>query len=105
MVVFDRTTGQIVVNDNPSTRYDGESVVKLLIAVAAPDAAGDRPWAVKQGWGCCSPDRVLHTTGIVGDRQRYIVAALSSHDRPTTWEQVTGELTEAVRVALDALGR
>ena len=26
-----------------------------------PDAAGGRPWAVKQGWSCCNPARTLHT--------------------------------------------
>lgn len=68
-----------------------------------PDAAGKQPWAVKQGWACCKPDRVVHTTGLVGDQQRYIVVALSSHDASTTWDDVTGELTAAVRSALASL--
>jgi hypothetical protein len=66
-----------------------------------PDARDGRDWAVKAGWACCKPDRVLHSTGVVGDDQRYIVVALSSHDAATsTWDQVGGELTEAVRRAL-----
>jgi hypothetical protein len=31
------------------------------------------------------------------------VVALSSHDDGTTWEEVIGELTEAVRSAVSAL--
>jgi hypothetical protein len=207
LVVFDRTTGKAVVNENSSTAYPAESVVKLLIAITAlqngededivaemlmtsddnvantmwtrygnvaiiyravdqiglpgvvapedsgrwgdtritaddvvriyrylldrapkdvsatilkalgsttrqaadnfyqyygiVDALDDHDWKVKQGWACCKPARVLHSTGIVGPDDRYIVAALSAHDAATsTWDQVGGELTEAVRRAL-----
>jgi hypothetical protein len=207
LVLFDRKTGKAVVNQNPSTRYPAESVVKLLIAITAlqngedpdlvttmltmsddqiadqlwsrygdvaivsravdqiglpgvvapadpgrwgdtqitaddvvqiyqylldkapeelsavimkalgstsrkaadnfyqyfgiPDARDDHDWAVKEGWACCKPDRVLHSTGVVGDDRRYIVVALSAHDGATsTWDQVGSELTEAVRRAL-----
>ena len=210
LVVFDRTSGKPLVNENPTARYPAESVVKLLIAVVAlekgddvslvatmlmmsddeianqlwtrygnvaivyraidlmglsgvvapedpgrwgdtqltaedvvkiyqyvldrapknvsatimkalggtakqaadnfyqyygiADAEDDHDWAVKEGWACCKPDRVLHSTGVVGDDQRYIVAALSAHDSDTsTWDQVGGELTEAVRRALAAV--
>jgi hypothetical protein len=59
------------------------------------NALDGHDWKVKQGWACRKPDRVLHSTGIVG---RYIVAALSAHDAATsTWDQVGTELTEAVR--------
>ncbi|MFC0430450.1 serine hydrolase [Kutzneria buriramensis] len=68
-----------------------------------PDAATGWPWAVKQGWACCKPNRVLHTTGLLGKNYRYIVVALSSHDDSTTWEQVIGELTEAVRSVVSTL--
>ena len=68
-----------------------------------PDAAGSTTWAVKQGWACCKPDRVLHTTGMVGDQQRYIVVALSSHDASTTWDQASGELTRAMQSLLGSL--
>jgi hypothetical protein len=46
-----------------------------------PYAVGHRaPWAVKQGWACCEPGWVLNTTGLVGDDNKYIVIALTSHD-------------------------
>lgn len=43
-----------------------------------PDAAGDRSWAVKQGRACCRPNRDLHTTGLLGTDDRYIVVASPS---------------------------
>ncbi|MEV6608810.1 serine hydrolase [Kutzneria sp. NPDC051319] len=212
LVVFDRTTGQVVMSENPTDHFPAESVVKLLIAVTAlqngsdaglvatmlsvsdddiantlweqygniaiiermakvmdlpdivvPDDPGwwgntqitaddvveiyryilDRApaplrdtimkalasttrtaaddfyqyygivdateghdWAVKQGWACCKPDRVLHSTGVIGDDHRYIIAALSAHDGPsTTWDQVGGELTDTIRQAEAKLHR
>ncbi|NBH02059.1 serine hydrolase [Amycolatopsis sp. SID8362] len=53
-----------------------------------PDAAGGRPWAVKQGWSCCGPTRMLHTSGVVGDGDRYIVVVLSEH--PASVDYATG---------------
>ncbi|MFI9379894.1 hypothetical protein [Kutzneria sp. NPDC052558] len=68
-----------------------------------PDALAGEPWAVKQGWACCRPDRVVHTTGLIGDQRRYILIALSAHDSSATWDEVTDELTEAVRAAVARL--
>jgi hypothetical protein len=53
-----------------------------------PDAAGQQPWAVKQGWSCCGPTRMLHTSGVVGENDRYIVVVLSEH--PSSVEYTTG---------------
>ncbi|WP_439385699.1 hypothetical protein [Amycolatopsis lexingtonensis] len=53
-----------------------------------PDAADGRPWAVKQGWSCCGPTRMLHTSGVVGDGDRYIVVVLSEH--PASVDYATG---------------
>lgn len=53
-----------------------------------PDAAAGRPWAVKQGWSCCRPTRMLHTSGVVGDGDRYIVVVLSEH--PASVDYATG---------------
>ncbi|MBB5897566.1 hypothetical protein ACFFS4_11235 [Kutzneria kofuensis] len=41
LVVFDRTTGQVVTSDNATARYPAESVVKLLIAVDALQNGAD----------------------------------------------------------------
>lgn len=58
-----------------------------------PDAAGGRAWAVKQGWSCCKPTRMLHTSGVLGDDSRYIVVVLTEHpaavDYPTASKRVT----------------
>jgi hypothetical protein len=53
-----------------------------------PDAAGGQPWAVKQGWSCCRPTRMLHTSGLIGEDGRYIVVVLSEH--PSSVDYVTG---------------
>lgn len=69
-----------------------------------PYAAGSgRPWAVKQGWACCKPDRVLNTTGVLDNDDRYIVIVLTSHDAATTYPHDTDEITAAVRALLPAL--
>jgi len=83
-----------------ATRYAADGFDQYF---GIPDALGDQQWAVKQGWACCRPDRVAHTTGLIGDGQRYIVVALSSHDASTTWDDVTDELTRAVQAAVAAL--
>ncbi|MEV6829254.1 hypothetical protein [Amycolatopsis sp. NPDC051102] len=63
-----------------------------------PDAAAGRTWAVKQGWSCCGPTRMLHTTGVLGDDSRYIVAVLTEHpagvDYPTASKRVTDVVTK-----------
>ncbi|MCP2260535.1 Beta-lactamase class A [Streptoalloteichus tenebrarius] len=60
-----------------------------------PRAAGGRPWAVKQGWACCLPDRVLHTTGLVGPGDRHIVVVLSSHPARRSQSVAAGYVTAA----------
>ncbi|BCJ36189.1 hypothetical protein Athai_36920 [Actinocatenispora thailandica] len=59
-----------------------------------PDAAGDRAWAVKQGWACCRPDRALHTTGIVDGR--YLIVVLTTHPPQTSWATAERQLTTLV---------
>jgi hypothetical protein len=83
-----------------TTRYGADGFDQYF---GIPDALGDQPWAVKQGWACCRPDRVVHTTGLIGDQQRYILVALSSHDASSSWDQVTDELTNAVKAAVARL--
>ncbi|MEV6872543.1 hypothetical protein [Amycolatopsis sp. NPDC051128] len=65
-----------------------------------PDAAGGRPWAVKQGWSCCMPTRMLHTSGVVGEDDRYIVVVLSEH--PSSVDYATGSrrVTAVVKALL-----
>jgi D-alanyl-D-alanine carboxypeptidase len=71
-----------------------------------PSAVGNRRWAVKQGWSCCTqpsplPDGVvLHTTGTVGPRDRYIVVVLTDHKPSTTWSTAAERTTDIVRALL-----
>lgn len=65
-----------------------------------PDAAGDRPWAVKQGWSCCAPTRMLHTSGLVGDDERYIVAVLSEHPASVDYATAAKRVTSVVSAVL-----
>ncbi|WP_410607227.1 hypothetical protein [Amycolatopsis sp. lyj-109] len=58
-----------------------------------PDAAKGQDWLVKQGWSCCRPTRMLHTSGVVG---HVIVVVLTEH--PAKVDYVTGSkrVTEIV---------
>ncbi|WP_143173923.1 serine hydrolase [Streptoalloteichus hindustanus] len=60
-----------------------------------PRAAGAQPWGIKQGWACCLPDRVLHTSGVVGQGDRYIVVVLSSHSPTRNYARARAVTTEA----------
>lgn len=55
-----------------------------------PTAADGLDWAVKQGWGCCKPDRFLVSTGTVGPDHRYIAAIFGAWD-----ETLVGEVQSA----------
>jgi hypothetical protein len=59
-----------------------------------PAAAGNRSWAVKQGWACCRPGRALHTTGIVD--HRYLIAVLTTHPPQISWATAEHQLTTLV---------
>jgi hypothetical protein len=72
-----------------------------------PDAVGhSQPWAVKQGWACCEPGWVLNTTGLIGENERYIVIALTSHDNgggSAVRAEDSTELTHAISALLPDL--
>ena len=58
---------------------------------------GIADWWVKQGWGCCRPNRVLHTTGLVGTNQRYVLVILSSAPSSTNATEAADAITAATR--------
>ncbi|MEV6446092.1 hypothetical protein [Amycolatopsis sp. NPDC051716] len=62
-----------------------------------PDAAAGQQWAVKQGWSCCRPTRVLHTSGVVG---RYIVVVLTEHPAKVDYATGSRRVTEIVSALL-----
>jgi D-alanyl-D-alanine carboxypeptidase len=94
---------------------DGDTVLSALHAMAdhgsdgfdqrfgIPTAAGDRPWGAKQGWACCEGERTLHTTGVVGRGDRYIVVVLTSYPVETTWESASTQVTQLVTKLLTTL--
>ncbi|ATY09067.1 hypothetical protein CU254_00100 [Amycolatopsis sp. AA4] len=61
-----------------------------------PDALGPGSWAVKQGWSCCNPGRILHSTGLVDDN-RYLVTVLTENPRSVGYETAAGQVTEVVK--------
>jgi hypothetical protein len=82
----------------PATAADGFDQ-----SFGIPAAIGGGQWWVKQGWGCCRPDRVLHTTGLVGSGQRYVVAVLSSAPSSANAEAAAAAITAATRVLVPLL--
>lgn len=84
---------------------DGQLVVKALDGMTdygadgfdqrfgLPVAAGDRPWAVKQGWSCCRGHRTLHTSGLLGVDQRYVVVVLTAQPASTSEKAAKARVT------------
>lgn len=60
-----------------------------------PSAFHDRPWAVKQGWAAGRGAVDAHTTGLVGESDRYIVVILSSFTEGTDLSVATAAATSA----------
>lgn len=66
-----------------------------------PSAATGHSWAVKQGWACCAPSRVLNTTGLVDNR--YVIVVLTSHPASVTWKRAADEITAAAGILVGEL--
>ncbi len=66
-----------------------------------PDAVGTLPWSIKQGWACCRGVRILHSSGVVGDR--HIVVVLTSQPTSTTYASGGKRVTEVVKALVPAL--
>ncbi|KDN16605.1 serine hydrolase family protein [Amycolatopsis rifamycinica] len=88
--LLDRKSGAIMKGLRDATERGSDGFRQYF---GIPDAAGGRPWAVKQGWSCCGPTRMLHTSGVLGEDSRYIVVVLTEHpvkvDYPTASRRVT----------------
>jgi hypothetical protein len=69
-----------------------------------PNAVGGQPWWIKQGWGCCKPDRVLNTTGLVGADKRYVIVVLSKQSASTDPGAAGSAVTNVVKALMPALG-
>lgn len=68
-----------------------------------PDAVGSLPWSIKQGWACCRGSRILHSSGAVGEDDRYLVVVLSSQPTSTTYASAGRRVTEVVKALLPAI--
>lgn len=68
------------------------------------DATGKIPWAIKQGWSCCGPERTLHSTGILGSDNRYIVVVLSTMPSSTGYETGAKRVTDVVKLLVKSRG-
>ncbi|MFI7121129.1 hypothetical protein [Amycolatopsis sp. NPDC049868] len=70
-----------------------------------PSAFGDRPWAVKQGWAAGRGSVDAHTTGLVGEGDRYIVVILSGSAEGTDLDAATAAVTSMARSLAPRLGK
>lgn len=52
-------------------------------------------WAIKQGWGNNNKAMVLHSTGLVGAKWRYIVVLLTEHPLGSGWTTSAKSVTAA----------
>jgi hypothetical protein len=63
-----------------------------------PHALPNRVWGIKQGWMCCQESRRwLHTTGILGADNRFLVAVLGSFPSSTSYASAGETLTGVVQ--------
>jgi hypothetical protein len=69
-----------------------------------PTAANGLDWAVKQGWGCCKPDRFLVSSGTLGADHRYIAAIFGAFDETRVGEtQSAAEMTAVAEALIAAI--
>ncbi|MEV8609679.1 hypothetical protein AB0383_17410 [Amycolatopsis sp. NPDC051373] len=68
-----------------------------------PDALGPGNFAVKQGWSCCRPTRMLHTSGLVGDGDRFIVTVLTEQPQSVSYATASAQITSVVKNLLPLL--
>ncbi|MCP3798287.1 class A beta-lactamase-related serine hydrolase [Allokutzneria sp. A3M-2-11 16] len=68
-----------------------------------PRALNGLPWAIKQGWAAGGGSMDLHTTGVIGDDDRFIVVVLTKSAGGANWgwgSRMTTEATLALRPLL-----
>ncbi|MEV4596157.1 hypothetical protein AB0K15_01995 [Amycolatopsis sp. NPDC049253] len=69
-----------------------------------PDALGPGNFGVKQGWSCCRPTRMLHTSGVVGTGDRFIVTVLTEQPQSVDYGTASAQITSVVKNLLPLLG-
>ncbi|MEU4671784.1 hypothetical protein AB0F91_28360 [Amycolatopsis sp. NPDC023774] len=68
-----------------------------------PDALGPGKFGVKQGWSCCRPTRMLHTSGVVGTGGRFIVTVLTEQPQSVGYNTASAQITSVVKNLLPLL--
>lgn len=88
---------------SPAIAADGFDQMYGLEAVS-PEGAGRPGVVAKQGWMCCFGRVVyLHSAGLVGSDNRFVVALLSRMPRDPGWDVARGELSTIADAAVHAL--
>lgn len=59
---------------------------------------------MKQGWSCCRPTRMLHTSGTVGKNDRYLVTVLTEQPQSVGYATASAQITSVVKNLLPLLG-
>ncbi|WP_232664836.1 hypothetical protein [Pseudonocardia sp. TRM90224] len=99
----DRDTLLVPMNTAPPRAADGfdQQFGLRSTTVDGPGAPGA---IAKQGWMCCVSDMYyLHSTGVVGQDQRFVIALLTRMPRGEGWTAARGELDTIAAAAVDAL--
>lgn len=88
----------------PPTAADGfDQAFGLLDPVV--DGPGARGAEAKQGWMCCfSGQYYLHSAGVVGPDERFVVVVLTRVPRAPGWAAARTEVTAVAAAAVQALG-
>lgn len=90
--------------DAPAVARDGFDQAFGLLGPAVDGAEGPGA-AAKQGWMCCfSGEYYLHSAGVVGADQRFVVALLTRIPRDDGWDAARAEVTSVATATVRALG-
>ncbi|CAN5354764.1 hypothetical protein BH24ACT9_BH24ACT9_05730 [soil metagenome] len=73
-----------------------------IFGLATGDAVPNA--AVKQGWMCCLDGvRNVHSTGVLGDEERYVVVVLTQYSPALPWEYGLTTTSEVARLVIGQL--
>jgi hypothetical protein len=95
---------QLLVGDMkaaPATARDGFNQAFGLLSPAVREPEGV---VAKQGWMCCfSKQYYLHSAGVLGPDERFVVVLLSRQPRSAGWDAARGQLDDVATAAVRSL--
>ncbi|MBW0116897.1 class A beta-lactamase-related serine hydrolase [Pseudonocardia abyssalis] len=104
MPAGDRTVVVDALSAAPAIAADGFDQAFGLLAPVV-DGAGAVGAQAKQGWMCCfSGQYYLHSAGVVGADQRFVVVVLTRVPTGPGWDAARAEVTDVAAAAVQALG-